>query len=102
MFGLAGRFWRPDGDLRRIVDRAAFEAFAEDGCVKAAWNLAIASERAGGCELTTETRIQSFGAAARRRFRLYWFFVRPFSGALRRSLLRGVKRQAERGTTASP
>jgi hypothetical protein len=94
VFGLAGRFWRLDGDLRRMPDRAAFEAFVEQGCVKAAWNLAIGDESEAGCELTTETRIVCFGPVARRRFRTYWFFVRPFSGLLRRALLRGVKRRA--------
>jgi len=98
VFGLAGRFWRPNGDLRRIADRDAFLAFSEDGCVKAAWNLRIGTADARGCELTTETLIQCFGATARRSFRLYWSIIRPFSGALRRSLLRGVKRRAERAT----
>jgi hypothetical protein len=95
-FGLAGRFWRPNGDLRRIPNRAAFEAFAEEGCVKAAWNLAVLDEHDGGCTVATETRIVCLGSSARRRFGIYWFFIRPFSGAIRRSLLRAVKRRAER------
>jgi hypothetical protein len=41
VFGIAGRFWRLDGDLRRLADREAFAAFAEDGCVKGAWNLRV-------------------------------------------------------------
>jgi hypothetical protein len=99
VFGIAGRFWRPDGDLRRISDRDAFLSFHEDGCVKAAWNLAI-EERGSGCELSTETRIQCFGAAARRKFGSYWFFVRPFSGMLRSALLSGARRRAEIGESA--
>lgn len=95
VFGLAGRFWRPNGGLRRIADRRAFLAFSEEGCVKAAWNLALSASDGGECELTTETRIRCFGPAARRSFRLYWFFIRPFSGMLRTSLLRDVKRRAE-------
>ena len=51
---------------------------------------------ASGCVLSTETRIQYFGAAARRKFRLYWTLVGPFSGLIRRALLRGVRQQAER------
>jgi hypothetical protein len=95
VFGLAGRFWRPDGDLRRIPDERAFEAFAENGCVKVAWNLALAEVSPGICEISTETRIAYFGASARRKFRAYWFFVGPFSGILRRALLRGIARRAE-------
>jgi hypothetical protein len=96
VFGIAGRFWRWNGDLRAILDRAGFESFAEDGCVKAAWNLAIGSTDGVSCDLSTETRIQYFGAAARRRFRRYWSLIAPFSGAIRVALLRGVERRAER------
>ena len=95
VFGIAGRFWRPDGGLRRIADRQAFLDFAEHGCVKAAWNLRIDPIDDGACELSTETRIEYFGPAARRKFRLYWTLVGPFSGVLRRSLLRGVKVRAD-------
>jgi hypothetical protein len=95
VFGLAGRFWRPDGGLRRIPDRAAFLAFTEEGCVKVAWSLRIGEADGVACDLSTETRIQYFGPAARQKFRLYWTLVGPFSSALRRSLLRGVKRRAE-------
>lgn len=95
VFGIAGKFWRPDGGLRRLTDRQAFLDFAEESCVKVAWNLRI--EPAGGdaCELTTETRIQCLGPAASRKFRIYWTLVGPFSGLIRRSLLRGVRHRAE-------
>jgi hypothetical protein len=98
VFGIAGKFWRPDGGLRRIADRAAFLDFAEDGCVKAAWNLRIGAIDGEACDLSTETRIQYFGRAARRKFRIYWTLVGPFSGALRRALLSGVQRRAEAGS----
>jgi hypothetical protein len=95
VLGIAGKFWRYDGGLRPIGDRGAFLDFAEDGCVKAAWNIRIADASDGGGELSTETRIRYFGAAARRKFRLYWTFIAPFSGAIRVGLLRGIKRRAE-------
>jgi len=95
VFGLAGRFWRPDGALRRIPDERGFEAFAEEGCVKAAWNLALDQVSADSCEVSTETRIVYFGASARRKFRIYWGLIGPFSGLIRRGLLRGVARRAE-------
>jgi hypothetical protein len=94
VFGLAGRFWRAAGGLRPLADAAAFQAFAEDGCVKAAWNLRV--EGAGESETVfdTETRIQYFGAAAKRKFRVYWTLVGPCSGFLRRALLHDVARRA--------
>lgn len=95
VFGVAGRFWRWDGDLRRLADRDAFLAFSEDGCVKGAWNLRVEAAGDGTTALSTETRIQCFGDSARRKFRLYWTLVGPFSGLIRRSLLHGVRRRAK-------
>jgi hypothetical protein len=95
VFGLAGKFWRFDGGLERIHDRAAFRDFADDGCVKVAWNLRIGATDGVSCDLSTETRIEYFGTAARRKFRLYWTLVGPFSGAIRRALLSGIKLRAE-------
>ncbi len=96
VFGIAGKFWRYDGGLRRLADRQAFLDFAEDGCVKAAWNLLVRETEGGSCELSTETRIVHFGPAARRKFRLYWSLIGPFSGAIRIGLLRGVRSRSER------
>jgi hypothetical protein len=94
VFGIAGQFWRFGGGLRPIADREAFLRFAEDGCVKAAWNIRIGDVHGDLCDLSTETRVQSFGPAARRKFRLYWGLIGPFSGAIRTGLLRGIRRGA--------
>ncbi len=103
VFGVVGRFWRPNGGLRRI-SAAEFESFVEPGFAKAAWNLRVGSGLHlphGGsglhlphCELSTETRVACFGEATRRNFLLYWRLIEPFSGAIRWSLLRGVRRAA--------
>ena len=97
VFGIAGRFWRPDGDLRHLADREAFLAFSEDGCVKGAWNLRVDPAEDGTTILSTETRMAYYGLDARRKFRRYWTLVGPFSGLIRRALLRGVRRRAEAG-----
>jgi hypothetical protein len=92
VFGLVGRFWRPDGGLRSI-SAAEFESFAEPGFAKAAWNLRVGSGlHLPHCELSTETRVVCFGEATRRKFLLYWRLIEPFSGLIRWSLLRGVRR----------
>jgi hypothetical protein len=93
VFGLAGRFWRPDGGLRRLT-REEFLAFAEEGSVKAVWNLLVSGGAGAACEVSTETRILSFGSAARRKFRIYWSLIEPFSGLTRRGMLRGIRREA--------
>jgi hypothetical protein len=45
--------------------------------------------------VTTETRVFSETDAARRRFAIYWRFIRPGSGIIRRSWLAAIKRRAE-------
>jgi len=94
VFGLAGRFWRFDGGLERLAGPEDFRAFAKDGRVKTAWNLRVFDAGPGKSRLTTETRVLCFGSSARRRFRLYWALIAPFSGAIRMGLLRGIRRRA--------
>lgn len=98
VFGLVGRFWRPKGDLRS-VPAGDFAGFQEPGYAKAAWNLLLEEEAPGVIRLSTETRVQCLGDAARRKFLLYWRVVEPFSGMIRWSLLREVRRAAETPAT---
>jgi hypothetical protein len=97
VFGLVGRFWRPKGDLC-TVSVADFGSFQEPGFAKAAWNLLVEEDGPGVVRLSTETRVLCLGDAARRKFLLYWRLIEPFSGLIRWSLLRGVRREAEAGS----
>ncbi|MDQ2915222.1 MAG: hypothetical protein M3T56_18515 [Chloroflexota bacterium] len=49
----------------------------------------------GETRLATETRVYARNAAARRRFRLYWLVVGPFSALIRRRWLSAARRAAE-------
>ncbi len=95
VLGLVGRFWTPSGDLQRL-DAEGFRDFERPGYAKAAWNFSV-GRRDGGTTtmLATQTRVLCLDGASRRRFRLYWLFVRPFSGLIRREVLRSIKRRAE-------
>ncbi|MCA1581212.1 MAG: hypothetical protein LC796_07415 [Acidobacteria bacterium] len=93
VFGLAGRFWTPGGGLRTLT-AGEFEAFEEEGCAKAAWNLAVEPAGESGSLLTTETRILCFGKRAQRLFGLYWHTIEIFSGAIRISMLSGIRKRA--------
>ena len=94
VLGVVGRFWRLTSGIARIEpDR--FTTFERPGFAKAAWNFLV-SERAGGrSTIVTETRIVCTDADARRKFRLYWRLVGPFSALIRRILLRSIKGDAE-------
>jgi hypothetical protein len=58
---------------------------------------AVPLSMARGTRLATETRVHAAGFAARRRFRLYWFVVGPFSALIRRRWLAAARRAAEAG-----
>jgi hypothetical protein len=94
VLGIAGRFWRPDGGIVRDLTPADFLNFRRDGFAKAVWGFSLVAA-ADGTELTTETRVQTFGPPATWKFRLYWLLVGPFSGLMRRAMLREIKRIAE-------
>jgi hypothetical protein len=97
VLGIIGKFWRPDGGLRRI-EGSEFAGFADPGYAKAAWNFRIADRGDGSCLVSTQTRIACTDDGARRRFHLYWRFVGPFSALTRRLILRAVKGDAERSS----
>ena len=94
VLGLAGKFWTPSGDIQRL-DSAGFQNFTTPGFAKAVWNFSLERRAAQVTRLHTETRVLCLDAASRRRFRFYWFFIRPFSGLVRMEILRALKRRAE-------
>ena len=95
LLGIVGRFWTPAGGILRI-DAAEFQDFERSGYAKVAWSFSLSPRNDDITRLSTETRIQCLDAASRRRFRLYWLLVGPFSGLILSESLRARKRQAER------
>lgn len=94
LLGLVGRFWSAGGGLQR-VDVEGFRSFDRAGFAKAAWDFQLTPHGVGETRLSTETRVLCLDAASRRRFRLYWLLIRPFSGLIRRIILGQIKRRAE-------
>lgn len=93
LLGLAGRFWTLTGNLRKI-NASNFREFDEKGFAKAVWDFSL-DESEGETRLITETRIQCTDAESRRSFGFYWTFIQPFSGLIRKEMLKIVKRKAE-------
>jgi hypothetical protein len=94
VLGIAGRFWRPDGGIVRGLTPVEFANFHREGYARGVWSFSLAPAD-GGTQLRTETRVQAFGRSATLKFRIYWLFVSPFSGLIRKAMLREVKRMAE-------
>ena len=93
VLGLVGRFWTPTGCLEN-TDAMRFVSERRPGLTKAAWGFVFESSNST-TRVTTETRVECTDTTSRRKFRVYWFFVRPFSGMLRRYMLKELKRIAE-------
>ena len=91
VLGVTGRFWRPVGNLSPFR-REDFDGPVPPGVARGVWNFSVTEQSKGRTVLATETRVICGDPASRRKFRLYWFFVRPFSGLIRRIMLRAVKR----------
>jgi len=94
ILGLIGRFWTPTGHLARFKPDQ-FNILETHTQAKATWSFEVRNVN-GTSVITTETRIQCPTRRIRRRFRLYWFFVQPFSTLIRREILKTLKREAEK------
>lgn len=95
VIGVVGRFWQLTGNIQHISSEH-FVEFEERGFAKAAWNFFLKPEGVNKTLLTTETRIRCTDESSRRKFKRYWAFIGPFSGIIRKEMLRIIKRDAEK------
>ena len=91
VLGVTGKFWRPTGNLSPFK-REDFDRPVSPGLARGVWNFSVKEDRPGRTILSTETRVVCGDDVSRRKFRVYWFFVRPFSGLIRIIMLGAVKR----------
>lgn len=96
--GLMGQFWKRTFGIRRFPDAQSFINFNEDGYTKVLTSFWFESlpGKHPVTRVRTETRIHSLSADARARFALYWFLLGPGIRLYMRSMLRGLRRAAER------
>jgi hypothetical protein len=96
VFGGALQAWRlSGGESGPSLDADGLRDFSEPGWVKAVMDFRL-TPHGHGTELSSETRVVSTDAGTRRRFALYWLFVRPGSTAIRWEVLTAVQLKAER------
>lgn len=94
VLGLVGKFWTLSGCIQRMTPDA-FASFNHVGYAKAAWNFHLTPQPDGSTLLSTETRVLCTDHTSRKKFLRYWFFVGPFSGLIRKEMLRTIKQQIE-------
>jgi hypothetical protein len=99
VLGVAEQFWRPIGNTSPFK-RENFHGPVPPGLARAVWNFTVQETKAGRTLLSTETRVVCGDPASRFKFRLYWLLIRPFSGLIRRVMLRAVQRACESAATS--
>jgi hypothetical protein len=98
VMGAVVKPWEADVTFRSLPPEA-FLAFADPGYVKIAWTIR-ADPDGPGSVARTETRAVATDPEARTRFRRYWRRVWPGTVLIRYILLRLVKRDAEKASSA--
>lgn len=89
VLGIEAPFWKPACKLTPVDAQSFLRPVPRDSA-RAAWNFAI--EPLGDASLvSTETRV----LCANWKFRAYWMVVRPFSGLIRRLMLRAIRKASE-------
>jgi len=94
VLGVAGRFWRPTGNILPF-SQDNFHGPVPPGLARAVWNFTVEEVSAGRTCLSTETRVVCGDRGSRWKFHVYWLLVRPFSGLIRILMLRTVRRASE-------
>jgi hypothetical protein len=99
VLGTVTQPWK--GDVKfRALPPDEFAAFSEPGFAKIAWTIRADPLGATASRFSTETRVATTDADARRRFRRYWTMVSPGVRLIRRESLRLVRADAERSYRA--
>ena len=95
VFGAVTQPWKADVQFRSVTAED-FASFAEPGYVKIVWTLRADPVAPDRCVISTDTRVATTSADARRVFRWYWAFLSPGMKIIRLTMLSQVKRAAER------
>ncbi len=97
VFGFVGKFWvLTDEAFVRLASPEEFIGYNDPENAKSAVNFLFVQEADGSVRISSETRIDVPGSAARRKFALYWSVVSIGVVLIRICLLQAIKRRAER------
>lgn len=91
-FALVGRPWSMRPRSHTLGDTDAVHAFSQPGWLKYGMTWRLSSLPDGRTLVETVTLCQPTDASARRRFRAYWFLIRPGSGLIRRDMIAALAR----------
>lgn len=78
-----------------VEDVKVFSTNSAGARMRIGWNFQCAEIDDATTRLSTETRVALTGTMSKISFRCYWLFIKPFSGWIRRIMLRMIKEKAE-------
>ncbi|MFB4286009.1 hypothetical protein ACBI99_00115 [Nonomuraea sp. ATR24] len=94
VLGSISQFWRlRPGEHRHTCPPGSFRDYHAPGFAKSASIFEVIPTEHGTL-LRTETRVTADSPRTRRRMLAYWRLIRPFSGLIRRIMLRAIARKA--------
>lgn len=90
-------FWlRPDVKGPVLIDdKERFIKEIDPWIQKVTWNFRFETVKNEKIRISTETRVFCLNKKTMKVFSVYWFFIRPFSGLIRKRMLRMIKRKVE-------
>lgn len=94
ILGLIARPWKLNGAVFH-TPKIDFQRFNESDYAKIVWNFAFEQHNENKTLVSTETRILCTDDESRKKFKLYWFFVRPLSGLVRKEILKMLQKNVE-------
>ena len=90
LFGIVTLSWMFNGCELKITPEEFIE-LNDKGYIKAVINFHITKENDDTTLLSTETRVLCTDESIRKKFRLYWLLISPFSRLIRRLMLKEIK-----------
>jgi hypothetical protein len=96
--GNIGRVWQKTSGINvPIKNSDEFLSFRNPDYLKVVANFLVKdSGKPGYVIVSTESRTKALSPQARHNFVPYWRIIRPFSGLIRRLMLKAIKRRTER------
>ena len=81
------------------VSSKEFIQQTDDTIIKAVINFKLQDKSNSQHIISTETRVWCGSKATKSKFKYYWFFIKPFSQLIRRSMLKEMKKQIQQATS---
>ena len=87
-------FWA-NSEIQWIENKEAFINGAKGYRMQSAWNFKFEDLGNNKCRVSTETRVKCHKKKTKITFSIYWFFIKPFSGLIRKEMLRIIEKEVK-------